>query len=118
MLVSYGTMVGYVGGVEGGSSMVVTMEEQVSNELYQSIGARIRIVDMGQLDILVTLGGGICFLLSCVYLPNHALPNKPRQLVVSTAIEISLVIVFLLPIKVPFNQRVSHSPSKNPRIKE
>ena len=32
------------------------MEEQVSNELYQSIGARIRIVDKGQLDILVFLG--------------------------------------------------------------
>ena len=31
------------------------MEEQESNELYQSIGARIRIVDMGQLDILFFL---------------------------------------------------------------
>ena len=31
------------------------MKEQDSNELYQSIGARIRIVDVGQLDILVFL---------------------------------------------------------------
>ena len=39
------------------------------------------------------------------------------QLVVGTAIEISLVIVFLLPIKVPFNQRVSHSPRNKPKNK-